>query len=166
MKLTIERGALLRSLAHVQSVVERRNTIPILSNILIEGDKGGLSMTATDMDLTIVERAEAAIGKSGATTVPAHTLYDIVRVARDKGILCQGRGSAAAAVLGAVAGGLLGNIAEHKGTSKDALEITVKLDSGELRAIVQEADVDLQPGQRVRLLSSGGVTRVAPVAGG
>jgi outer membrane lipoprotein SlyB len=78
----------------------------------------------------------------------------------------QGRGSAAAAVLGAVAGGLLGNIAEHKGTSKDALEITVKLDSGELRAIVQEADVDLQPGQRVRLLSSGGVTRVAPLAGG
>jgi outer membrane lipoprotein SlyB len=78
----------------------------------------------------------------------------------------HGNGSAVAAILGALAGGLVGNMAEHKGTSKDALEITVKLDSGELRAIVQEADVDLQPGQRVRLLSSGGVTRVAPVAGG
>jgi len=78
----------------------------------------------------------------------------------------HGNGSAVAAILGAVAGGLVGNMVEHKGTSKDALEITVKLDSGELRAIVQEADVDLQPGQRVRLLSSGGVTRVAPVAGG
>jgi outer membrane lipoprotein SlyB len=78
----------------------------------------------------------------------------------------HGNGSAVAAILGALAGGLVGNMAEHKGTSKDALEITVKLDSGELRAIVQEADVDLQPGQRVRLLSSGGVTRVAPLAGG
>ena len=79
MKLTIERGALLKSLAHVQSVVERRNTIPILSNILLEGEKDRLSLTATDMDLTIVERAAASVGKAGATTVPAHTLYDIVR---------------------------------------------------------------------------------------
>jgi DNA polymerase III subunit beta len=79
MKLTIERGALLRSLGHVQSVVERRNTIPILSNILIEGAKDALHMTATDMDLSIVERTPASIGQGGATTVPAHTLYDIVR---------------------------------------------------------------------------------------
>jgi len=75
----------------------------------------------------------------------------------------EGRGSTLAAVLGAVAGGLAGNMIEHKATSKDALEITVKLDSGETRAIVQEADVKLEPGQRVRLLSSGGVTRVAPL---
>jgi outer membrane lipoprotein SlyB len=74
----------------------------------------------------------------------------------------EGRGSSAAAVLGAVAGGVAGNILEHKATSKNALEITVRLDSGELRAIVQEADVDFKPGQRVRLLSSGGVTRVTP----
>jgi DNA polymerase-3 subunit beta len=79
MKLTIERGALLRSLGHVQSVVERRDTIPILSNILIEGSKEALHMTATDMDLSIVERTPASIGQAGATTVPAHTLYDIVR---------------------------------------------------------------------------------------
>jgi outer membrane lipoprotein SlyB len=74
----------------------------------------------------------------------------------------HGKGSSAAGVLGAVAGGVAGNVLENKATSKDALEITVRLDSGELRAIVQEADVELKPGQRVRLLSSGGVTRVTP----
>ena len=79
MKLTIERGALLRSLAHVQSVVERRNTIPILSNVLLEAAEGRLSLTATDMDLTIVEEVQANVGTGGATTAPAHTLYDIVR---------------------------------------------------------------------------------------
>lgn len=79
MKLTIERAALLRSLAHVQSVVERRNTIPILSNVLMEARENRLGLTATDMDLTIHEETEAAVREPGATTVPAHTLYDIVR---------------------------------------------------------------------------------------
>lgn len=74
----------------------------------------------------------------------------------------EGRASSAAAVLGAVAGGVAGNVLENKATTKDAYEITVRLDSGELRAIVQEADVAFVPGQRVRLLSSGGVTRVTP----
>jgi len=74
----------------------------------------------------------------------------------------HGNGSAVAAVLGAVAGGVAGNMLENKATTKDAYEITVRLDSGELRAIVQEADVAFTPGQRVRLLSSGGVTRVTP----
>jgi len=79
MKLTIERAQLLKSLAHVQSVVERRNTIPILSNVLIEAKGEHLHLTATDMDLTIVERVEARIAQAGAVTAPAHTLYDIVR---------------------------------------------------------------------------------------
>jgi DNA polymerase-3 subunit beta len=79
MKLTIERAALLKSLAHVQSVVERRNTIPILSNVLIEAGDGRLELTATDMDLTVVEQVAAEVGDPGATTAPAHTLYDIVR---------------------------------------------------------------------------------------
>lgn len=74
----------------------------------------------------------------------------------------HGAGSSVVGVLGAVAGGVAGNVLEHKATSKDALEITVRLDSGEMRAIVQEADQDFSPGQRVRLLSSGGVTRVTP----
>ncbi len=79
MKLTIERAALLRSLNHVQSVVERRNTIQILSNVLIEAADGRLSLTTTDMDLAMVESVEADIAESGAITTPAHTLYDIVR---------------------------------------------------------------------------------------
>jgi DNA polymerase III subunit beta len=79
MKLTIERAALLRSLGHVQSVVERRNTIPILSNVLVDAVGEGLTLTATDMDLAIVETVPAEVATRGATTVPAHTLYDIVR---------------------------------------------------------------------------------------
>ena len=79
MKLTIERATLLASLAHVQSVVERRNAIPILSNVLLEADAGVLKLTATDMDLSIVEATPGDIAQSGATTTPAHTFYDIVR---------------------------------------------------------------------------------------
>ena len=79
MKLTIERAALLRSLGHVQSVVERRNTIPILSNVKIEAEDGKLAMNATDMDLDIAEDVDAEVGQPGATTAPAHTLYEIVR---------------------------------------------------------------------------------------
>lgn len=79
MKLTIERAALLRALGHVQSVVERRNTIPILSNVMLDARDGALNLTATDMDVAIVESVPAEVSGAGATTVPAHTLYDIVR---------------------------------------------------------------------------------------
>jgi len=80
MKATIERATLLKSLGHVQSVVERRNTIPILSNVLIEatGD-GSLRLMATDLDLQIVEVVAAAVDQPGAITVSAHTLFDIAR---------------------------------------------------------------------------------------
>ncbi|HOO81605.1 MAG TPA: DNA polymerase III subunit beta, partial [Alphaproteobacteria bacterium] len=79
MKLSIERASLLRSLGHVQSVVERRNTIPILSNVLMKAEDGVLSLATTDMDLEIDESVAADIKEPGATTVPAHTLHDIVR---------------------------------------------------------------------------------------
>jgi len=80
MKATIERATLLRSLAHVQSVVERRNTIPILSNVLLDASvEGGIRLMATDLDLQIVETVEAAVDQPGATTVSAHTLFDICR---------------------------------------------------------------------------------------
>jgi len=79
MKLTIERGALLRSLGHVQSVVERRTTIPILSNVQIQVDDNGLGLTATDLDLAVSETLPVEVVQAGATTAPAHTLYDIVR---------------------------------------------------------------------------------------
>jgi DNA polymerase-3 subunit beta len=79
MRFTIERGALLRTLGHVHNVVERRNTIPILSNVLMEARDGRLSLTATDLDLAIVETVGASVAQPGATTAPAHTLFDIVR---------------------------------------------------------------------------------------
>jgi DNA polymerase-3 subunit beta len=80
MKATIERATLLKSLSHVQSVVERRNTIPILSNVLIEAtSSGGLRLMATDLDLQIVETVAAQVEMPGATTVSAHTLFDIAR---------------------------------------------------------------------------------------
>jgi DNA polymerase-3 subunit beta len=79
MKITLERSALLKSLNHVQSVVERRNTIPILSNVLLDATKGALSLTATDLDIEIVESLAADVARPGATTASAHMLYDIVR---------------------------------------------------------------------------------------
>jgi len=79
MKLAIERSALLRGLSHVQSVVERRNTIPILSNILLEADGNQLRLTATDLELSMVETLPASVSQPGATTVLAHTFFEIVR---------------------------------------------------------------------------------------
>ena len=79
MKLTIERSALLGALAHVQSVVERRNTIPILSNVQLEASDDRLSLTATDLDIEIQESVACSVHQPGATTAPAHTLFDIVR---------------------------------------------------------------------------------------
>ena len=79
MKLRIERAALLKSLGHMQSVVERRNTIPILSNVLLDASGPKLSLTATDLDLWMAEQVDAEVEQPGGTTVPAQTLYDIVR---------------------------------------------------------------------------------------
>jgi DNA polymerase-3 subunit beta len=80
MKATIERAVLLKSLGHVQSVVERRNTIPILSNVLMEArEDGSLRLMATDLDLQVDESVPANVEQSGATTVSAHTFFDIVR---------------------------------------------------------------------------------------
>ena len=80
MKATIERATLLKGLSHVQSVVERRNTIPILSNVLLEATaEGALRLMATDLDLQINESIAAAVDQAGATTVSAHTLFDIAR---------------------------------------------------------------------------------------
>jgi DNA polymerase-3 subunit beta len=80
MKATIERATLLKSLGHVQSVVERRNTIPILSNVLIEArDDGSIRLMATDLDLQVDESVPANVSQAGATTISAHTFFDIVR---------------------------------------------------------------------------------------
>lgn len=79
MRVTIERAQLLKSLNHVQSVVERRNTIPILSNVLLKASDGKVQLTATDLEIEIIESVPADIASEGATTVPAHLMHDIVR---------------------------------------------------------------------------------------
>ncbi|SEQ64615.1 DNA polymerase III, beta subunit [Faunimonas pinastri] len=79
MKVTIERANLLKALNHVHRVVERRNTIPILANVLLRAEGGDLFLKATDLDMEIVDRVPAMVEAAGATTVPAHMLYDIVR---------------------------------------------------------------------------------------
>jgi DNA polymerase-3 subunit beta len=79
MKVTVERSELLKSLGHVHRVVERRNTIPILANVLIRAEGGGVSLKATDLDLEVIETIAAEVATGGATTVPAHMFYDIVR---------------------------------------------------------------------------------------
>ena len=79
MKLTIDRVSLLRPLGHVQSVVERRNTIPILANVVLRAEDGQLSLTATDMDMEIATEVGCAVVTSGTVTTSAHMLYDITR---------------------------------------------------------------------------------------
>ena len=79
MKFTIDRNTFLKPLGHVYSVVERRNTIPILSNVLIETNSSKVSFTATDMDMDIVETVGCIVSSQGRITISAHTLYDIVR---------------------------------------------------------------------------------------
>ena len=113
--------------------VVRMATVDSIRKVTIEGSRSGIGGAAG-----------GAVGGISGSTVG------------------EGKGASVAAVLGGVAGAVVGGAAEEKLTRKEALEITVRLDNGELRAIVQEADVELKPGQRVRLLTSGGVTRVTP----
>lgn len=79
MQFVIERSLLLKSLGHVQSVVEKRGTIAVLSNIKLDAKGTEVALTATDMDIAIVEKVTANVSEGGTTTVPAHTFYDIVR---------------------------------------------------------------------------------------
>ena len=79
MKIKADRASLLKALAHVQSVVEKRNTIPILANVKIEARDVRLTLTATDMEIAVVEEVPATSVTNGACTAPAATLYEIVR---------------------------------------------------------------------------------------
>jgi outer membrane lipoprotein SlyB len=110
----------------------RMGVVETVRSVSIEGTKSGIGAIAG-----------GAAGGIGASTIGS------------------GRASAVAAVAGAVAGGLLGAAAEEGLTRKEGVEVTVRLDNGELRAIVQEADEPFKPGDRVRLLSVNGQTRVS-----
>lgn len=110
MRVTIERSTFLKALNHVQSVVERRNTIPILSNVLVHAGKGVVKLTATDLDIEIIEIVTADVAREGAATVPAHMLYDIVRKLPD------------GAQLELEQSGDKGRVAIHAGKSKFSLQ--------------------------------------------
>jgi len=79
MKVTVERTELLKSLGRVHRVVERRNTIPILANVLVRADRSKLSLKATDLDVEVTDSVAAEVSPAGSTTVPAHMFFDIVR---------------------------------------------------------------------------------------
>ena len=79
MRFSIERSTLLKAVSQAQSVVERRNTIPILANVLIEAEGASVSFRATDLDIEVVDKAVAQVERAGATTVSAVTLHEIVR---------------------------------------------------------------------------------------
>ena len=80
MQFVIKRDVLLKSLTLVQGIIERKNTLPILSNVLLDAKGGKLSITATDLDLAFYDEiSETKINKEGATTIPAAILYDILR---------------------------------------------------------------------------------------
>ena len=79
MKFKADRATLLKALAHIQSVVEKRNTIPILANVMLAVHDGSLTLTATDMEIAVIESVAANTSRNGSCTAPAATLYEIVR---------------------------------------------------------------------------------------
>ena len=87
MKLSIERSTLLKAVSHAQSVVERRNTIPILANVLIEAEDDKVQFRATDLDVEIVDRAQAKVDRPGSTTVSAVLLHEIARKLPDGALI-------------------------------------------------------------------------------
>ena len=95
MKFSIERAALLKAVSQAQSVVERRNTIPILANVLIEAEGSDVSFRATDLDIEVVDKAAAQVERAGATTVSATTLHEIVRKLPDGALISLTADSAA-----------------------------------------------------------------------
>ena len=95
MKISIERGALLKAVSQAQSVVERRNTIPILANVLIEAEGEQVNFRATDLDIEVVDKAVAQVERAGATTVVATILHEIVRKLPDGALVTLTADSAA-----------------------------------------------------------------------
>ena len=87
MKFSIERNTLLKAVSHAQSVVERRNTIPILANVLIEAEDDKVQFRATDLDVEIVDRVRAKVDRTGSTTVSAVLLHEIARKLPDGALI-------------------------------------------------------------------------------
>lgn len=87
MKISIERAVLLKAISQAQSVVERRNTIPILANVLIEASDAEVHLRATDLDIEVIDRAPAMVEQAGATTVSAVLLHEIIRKLPDGALI-------------------------------------------------------------------------------
>lgn len=121
MRAAVERSHLLKSLSHLSRVVERRNTIPILANILIRAEGGHLTLKATDLDLEVTETIPAMVSQEGATTVPAHILHDIVRKLADGAEVALDTGEGA-------------QLALTSGRSKFALQVLPESDFPDLTA--------------------------------
>ena len=93
MELVVRKNDLLKELSLLQGIVERKNTIPILANVLIEATKDGISLLATDLDVGLRSRCEGTVVKTGTLTLPAKKLFEIVsalpdtevRIEEDKG---------------------------------------------------------------------------------
>jgi DNA polymerase-3 subunit beta len=83
MEITVSRQELVKELTATQNVVERKTTIPILSNFLIEAEGDVLNITATDLDQAIRTSAVAKVKKPGSCTIPAHKLYDYIKLLPD-----------------------------------------------------------------------------------
>src|SRR6201986_4400324 len=83
MEFSVSKSALLNELTTTQGVVERKTTIPILSNLLVEAKGAQLTITATDLELSIRTSCEAKIKKEGAGTIPAKKLLELVRLLPD-----------------------------------------------------------------------------------
>lgn len=89
MELTIQKNSFLKALSHGQSIVEKRNTVPVLSHVLLSATQAGLTLTSTDLDLSLVETIAAQVRIAGRICVPAHLLYDIVKKLPDLPINLQ-----------------------------------------------------------------------------
>ena len=126
------------------------------SGSVYSGGQAGREQTVRMGVVESVRQVTIEGSKSGVGTIAGGAIGGVA----GSNIGGGNRGSAVGTILGAVAGGLAGNAIEQGTTKKQGLEITVKLDNGELRAITQEADEAFHPGERVRLLSGSGVTRV------
>jgi len=140
----------MASLAAALAACATRESANVYSQREAGHEQAVRSATVDSVRKVTIEGRETGIGSAaGAATggIAGHAIGG-------------GSGSTVAAILAGVGGGVAGRAIERSSTKKDAFEITVRLESGELRAIVQEADMDLQPGDRVRLVTLGGVTRV------
>src|SRR5260370_40461668 len=140
MKVTVERSELLKSLGHVHRVVERRNTIPILANVLLQGDRSKLSLKATDLDIEVTDTIAAEVGPGGSTTVPAHMFFDIVRkLPEGAQIILESSGDRAA-------------LAIRAGRSRFTLQTLPESDFPDLAAGGRSHKVPLQTAELQRLI--------------